>query len=402
MPRFLLAAPFAAIVVMAGSAPAAGAQRPVTREDVIAAALAHGPALSVAAADTSAARAALLGARAFANPTLNLSATRDAPQRHIYADIPLDFPWLRSARIASAGAARASALDRFALRRAAVTFDAETTYVNAVVADALARLSRRNALDADSLRRIAVARRDAGDASDLDVELATIAAGRIENTALSDSLTATAALLDLQAVMGEPAGRVTIALADSLALTDTTGAASGTPYAVSAARQAVTAADEALTAERRSVWGSASVQLGVDFHDNTQPGYLPLVGLAIPIPLFNRNPGGVAAAQAERDRARAQLRLTQLESQRDIARVTEARAIALQRVARDRTLLASANRVAAMSITAYREGAEPLATVLQAQSNARETLGQYILDVGAANAAAAALRLLTASAPGTP
>ncbi len=383
-------------------ASAARAQRPVTRTEVIAAALAHGPARSLAAADTSAARAALMGAREFANPTLNLSATKDAPQRHIYADIPLDFPWLRNARIAGARAAQSSARDRFALQRAAVTFDAETTYVNAVVANARARLSRRNALDADSLRRMAALRRDAGDASDLDVELATIAAGQLENAALADSLTATAALLDLQTVMGEPGGAVHIALADTLSLTDTAMTAGGTPYAVRAAQQAVTATDEALTAQRRSVWGSASLQLGVDFHDNTQPGYLPLVGLAIPLPLFNRNGGGVAAAQAERDRARAELRLVELENQRDLARVTAARAIALQRVARDRTLLASADRVAAMSLTAYREGAAPLATVLQAQSNARDTLGQYILDVGAANVAAAALRLLTASAPGTP
>ncbi len=401
MRRLPFAAACAAIVVI--TARPADAQRPVTRAEAIAAALAHGPALSLAAADTSAARAVLLGAREFANPTLNLSATKDAPQRHIYADIPLDFPWLRSARIASARAARSSALDRFALQRAAVTFDAETTYVNAVVADARARLSRRNAQDADSLRRMAVARRDAGDASDLDVELATIAAGTLDNTALADSLTATAALLDLQTVMGEPSRQVHIALADTLSLTDTslTGGV-GTPYAVRAAEQAVTAADEALTAQRRSVWGSASVQVGVDFHDNTQSGYLPLVGLAIPLPLFNRNGSGVTAAQAERDRARAQLRLVELESQRDIARVTAARAIALQRVTRDRTLLASANRVATMSLTAYREGAAPLATVLQAQTNARDTLGQYILDVGTANAAAAALRLLTASAPRTP
>ncbi len=400
MHRLSLAATCAAIVLIHPAT--AAAQHAVTRADAVAAALAHGPALSLAAADTSAARAALLGARAFANPTLNLSVTKDAPQRHIYADIPLDFPWLRNARIASASAARASALDRFALQRAAVTFDAETTYVSAVVADARARLSRRNAQDADSLRRMAVARRDAGDASDLDVELATIAAGQLDNAALSDSLTATAALLDLQTVMGEPSRQVDITLADTLSLTDTTEAAGGTPYGVRAARQAVTAADEALTAQRRSVWGSASVQLGVDFHDNTQSGYLPLVGLAIPLPLFNRNGSGVAAAQAERDRARAELRLVELESQRDIARVSEARAIAVQRVARDRTLLASANRVAAMALTAYREGAASLATVLQAQTNARDTLGQYILDVGAANGAAAALRLLTASAPGTP
>ncbi len=400
MVRFPFAAACAAILVM--TARPAGAQHPVTRADAVAAALAAGPRLPLAAADTAASRAALLGARAYANPTLNLSATKDAPQRHIYADIPLDFPWLRSARIASAGAAHGASLDRFALERAAVVFDAETTYVNAVVADARARLSRRNALDADSLRRMAVARRAVGDASDLDVELAAIAAGQQENQALADSLDATSALLDLQTVMGAPSTRVTISLADTLSLSDTGVAAGGTPYAVRAAEQAVTAADEAVRAERRSVWGSASLQLGVDYHDPTQSGFLPLVGLAIPLPLFNRNGSGVAAAEAERDRARAQLRLTQLESQRDIARVSEARAIALQRVARDRTLLASANRVAAMALTAYREGAAPVATVLQAQSNARDTLGQYILDVGTANAAAAALRLLTASAPRTP
>lgn len=383
---------------------AAHAQQPVTRAQAIAAALAHGPALAVAAADTSAARAALLGARAYANPTLNLSTTKDAPQRHIYADIPLDFPWLRRARIGSAVAAQASARDRFALQRAATVFDAETTYVNAAVAGAQARLSRRNARDADSLRAMAVRRRAAGDASDLDVALATVAAGQQDNAALADSLAAQSALLDLQTLMGLPADQVTIALADTLAPADAAPAAAGagTPYGVRAAEEAVTAADRAVDAERRSVWGSASLQLGVDYHDNTQPGYLPLVGLAIPVPLFNRNGSGVAAAAAARDRAVAELRLTRLESQRDIARVTAARDAAAARVARDRSLVTSANRVAAMALTAYREGAAPMASVLQAQTSARETLVQYLTDVGAANAASAALRLLTASAPGRP
>jgi outer membrane protein, heavy metal efflux system len=401
MRRRILAALGAAVITFGPAA--ALAQRPVTRREAIAAALAHGPRLALAAADTSAARAVLLGARAYANPTLNLSATKDFPRKHIFADIPLDFPWLRQARIASASAARASALNLFALQRAAVTFDAETTYINAVVADAQARLSRRNAQDADSLRRMAAARRAAGDASDLDVELATIAAGQQDNQALADSLTAAASLLDLQTVMGDSTRTVTIALADTLSLTDTAVAVrGGVPYAVRAAREAVTSADQALVEQRRSIWGSASLQLGVDYADNSQSGYLPLIALAIPIPIFNRNGSGVAAAQADRQRARAELRLTELENQRDIAQVTEARAIALERVGRDRTLLTSANRVAGLALTAYREGASPLADVLQAQANARGTLAQYITDVGAANAAAAALRLLTASAPRLP
>lgn len=398
MLRSTVAAGFAAIVV---SAPVR-AQRPITRDDAIAAAVTRGPRLAVAAADTSAARAALLGAREYANPTLTFSATKDFPRKHIFADIPLDFPWLRQARIASANASFQSALDRFALQRAAVTFDAETTYIAAVVADASARLSRRNAQDADSLRHMAEARRAAGDASDLDVALAAIAAGQQENQALDDSLAAVAALLDLQTLMGDLSRGVAIRLADTLSLADTVVTAGDTPYAVRAAREAVTAADQAVVAEQRSVWRSASLQLGADYADNAQAGYLPLVALAIPIPIFNRNASGVAAAEADRARARAELRLVELENRRDIAQVTEARAIALQRVARDRTLLGSANRVAGMALAAYREGAAPLSDVLQAQANARATLGRYIADVGAANGAAAALRLLTASTPRLP
>ena len=41
-------------------------------------------------------------------------------------------------------------------------------------------------------------------------------------------------------------------------------------------------------------------------------------------------------------------------------------------VNRDQALVTSANRVATMALTAYREGAAPLATVLEAQRNARE------------------------------
>jgi hypothetical protein len=75
-------------------------------------------------------------------------------------------------------------------------------------------------------------------------------------------------------------------------------------------------------------------------------------------------------------------------------------AVARTRLARDRTLLAGADQVAAMSLQAYREGAVPLANVLEAQRLAREALGRYVDDMTAASDAADLLRLLTAgSAP---
>ncbi|HKW41530.1 MAG TPA: hypothetical protein VJN39_09790, partial [Gemmatimonadales bacterium] len=65
------------------------------------------------------------------------------------------------------------------------------------------------------------------------------------------------------------------------------------------------------------------------------------------------------------------------------------------RVTRGARLLASADRVAAMSLRAYAEGAIPLANVLEAQRNARAALGAYIDDVALASDARGAVRLLT-------
>ncbi|MDQ2766828.1 MAG: hypothetical protein M3Y30_06700, partial [Gemmatimonadota bacterium] len=73
-------------------------------------------------------------------------------------------------------------------------------------------------------------------------------------------------------------------------------------------------------------------------------------------------------------------------------------AAASARVVRDRQLVEAANRVARLSLRAYAEGAYPLTTVLEAQRNARDTLGELIDDLVAVNTAAAALRLYTETA----
>src|SRR6185437_140193 len=93
--------------------------------------------------------------------------------------------------------------------------------------------------------------------------------------------------------------------------------------------------------------------------------------------------GQIAVAAAERDRAAAELALARQESQAAITQATRERAVALLRAQRDQQLLESAQRVADMSLEAYREGAVPLANVLEAQRSARDVLAQYIDDVAA-------------------
>jgi outer membrane protein TolC len=114
-----------------------------------------------------------------------------------------------------------------------------------------------------------------------------------------------------------------------------------------------------------------------------------------PFPLFNQNGGQVATEAANVSRAQAELARARRESAAAIAAAYRELNAAFVRAQRDRGLLESANRVATMSLTAFAEGAQALPSVLEARKSARDALVQYVDDVGAAAAAAAAVRLFT-------
>ncbi len=424
----------AALLVLLAVSPA-GAQQAVTRGEAARAALSAGSRVALARADTAAAMARLLTARALPNPTLAASYSKATPQKHITLDVPLlDAFWTRGLRMNQASAsARASRL-LYASERVAALVEVDTTYTRALAADARFRLSRQTARDADSLRKMTVARRDAGDASDLDVDLATVVSGQQLNVTTGDSLSYMSALLTVQTLMGLPADSVAIVLADSLALvppdtisvrqsldngamiilvppsvgattttssgvSQTTG--TGTTPSVAAAQATVQAAELGVALQQRSSFVLPSLSIGVEFGDpsGSEPGYLPLIGLAVPIPLFNRNQGPIAEARAERDKAVAQLSASRLQARQRLIEAVRERDQLIARVARDRDLVVRAQRVADRSLTAYREGASALPAVLEARRSAREVLGQYIDDLAALLTVNTELRALTQNAP---
>jgi outer membrane protein, heavy metal efflux system len=377
-------------------------QEPVTRQQAMESAVTRGARAGVARADTLVGSAQLLAARQWDNPSLTATYSRAIPTHHETVDLPLDLTGVRSARIRSAQSTRLASQYRFQFERAAAALDADTTYTRALAAAEHLRLARRNAKDADSLRRMSIVRRDAGDASELDVLLATVNAGQAANVTAADSLTYVSTLFDLQAVMGLDADRVVITPIDSLAL-PASPSANAVPLRalpVAAAEQALTAADLSVRAQRRSIFTPFSIQAGIEHGDPSQPGILPTFGVSIPLPLLNRNRGPIALAEAERERARAELTLARIETQSAIGRAIRSRNLALEKIQRDRLLVESATRIAAMSLTAYREGAQGLPAVLEAQRNARDILSQYIDDLATAWIATATLALynLTPSA----
>jgi cobalt-zinc-cadmium efflux system outer membrane protein len=405
----------AATICLAASRSAAA--QPVTRAEAARRALAAGPRVTLARADTAAARAALITARALPNPSLAATYSKSAPQKHLILDVPVDAPWMRGPRVGAARATVRAARLRFVSERTAALLEVDTTYTMALAAHARFRLSRQTARDADSLRTMTAARRDAGDASDLDVDLATITAGQQSNVAATDSLTYMSTVLTVQTLMGIPADSATIVLVDSLHLAPgeterilralpaaaaPVPAAIGATPSVAAAEATLLAAELAVVRERRSVFGGLSVQAGVEWGDpsaDSPNDLLPTVGVSIPLPLFSRNQGPTAQAQAERERARADLVATRLLVTQRLIEGLHERESLRARIARDQDLVARAERVAAKSLTAYREGASALPAVLEARRTAREVLGQYIDDLAALMTLEAELRALTQPAP---
>jgi cobalt-zinc-cadmium efflux system outer membrane protein len=399
---------FFAVVLLAAfstTTRVAAAQQAVTRAEVIQAAVARGPRLAIARADSTAAQAGLALARQFANPVAGVSHSKSAPTEHYSLDVPLDFPWLRSSRIGAAQAFSGAATLRFAFEREAVAYEADTAYTRALASASRSRVSARTARDADSLLTLAKLRRDAGDGSELDVQLAAVNAGQQANAAAMDALDAVAALLSVQAVMGRPADAPTIALTETLSVAvPLLAGTGGTPLLISAAEEESRAADLSLTLEKRRLLAAPSLSLGFESHDPSldHSSVLPTIGISLPLPLFNQNGAAVMAAAAQRDRARAMLAAARIDIMLALARARRSQAVATERAARSQRLVDGANRVAELSLLAYREGAAALPSVLEAQRTAREALQNYVEDVAAARNAAGLVRLLTITSNSAP
>ncbi len=174
-------------------------------------------------------------------------------------DVPLDYPWIRNARVGAAASGMGAARYRFEFNRAAISFEAETAYTAARAAARRAGHSRSTAREADSVLTLARVRRDAGDGSELDVQLAVVSAGQVANAAARDSLDALAAPARRAGAHG-----IAVERADHNARR-TSGSGlpgaslaepqAGTQLLVAAAEEDLQSADQVLTLERRLLFG---------------------------------------------------------------------------------------------------------------------------------------------------
>ncbi|MEO7363867.1 MAG: TolC family protein, partial [Gemmatimonadaceae bacterium] len=324
----------------------------VSRDDALRLAVEHSPRTINFRADSSAAAAQFALARQFENPTLGASYSKSEPQAHFTLDVPLDWPRARQSRISAARNNVAVMSLRNMFGRRALELDVDTAYTRTQVVAARAQLSKQTARDADSLLTIARIRRDAGDASELDVELATVFAGQLANTALADSLQEIGARALLQTLMGLSLDSTQISLSETISLgapavlpgAATTSSMGVSPITallpVAAAQGDVVTANLRLLAEQRRKFAAPSVSVGFETVQSGSSGPLPTLGFALPFPLFNRNSASIQLSQAELVRARANLALIKLEQTALVASADRDATAARARLARSGQLVA--------------------------------------------------------------
>ena len=358
---------------------AAFAQRPVTLEQAIQSALSIGPRVAIVRADSLAAEARIVTARAYPNPTVSPAYTKSTPNWHLEVEQPFEYPFLRAARIRAARLGARGATYLAAAERASIRYEVEVAYANAAAGMLIRTLSNRNAADALEMLRITREREKVGDASELDIRLAEVSAGQAQLQALTDSLQAIQSTLELQALMGLTAANLEIFPVDSLDLQIATSPTDSVlPLRVAAAHEQVLIEQANVALTRAQRLPAPALRVGVEWGDPDVGGLQPIIGVALPVPIWDRNRGPIAEARAAEARANADLALVELQTRNALILAQQEQALSQTRVQRGRTIVTEAQRVASLSLTAYREGAYTLANVIEAQRNAREAVRTFI------------------------
>ena len=362
--------------------------------------LAHESNLDLAAArsDLEIARAQGISARALPNPSLSYSTakipTDGTPAGTIYGNdfysraydtiVALtqlvEIGGKRASRRASADEGIAAASARYADAERLLEAAVVKTYVAAAVAGRSASFLRESADAFERTVGLAREREAAGEISSVERAQVEIAGGRFLADAAQADLAASTAARALGALLNRPA----VTLADDLdALAGTgDGAAAGDDDAAALARRPDVLA---LEAAARKADADLALQKALRVPDPTllvqyerEPpdqrntfGF----GVSLPLPLLNRNAGGIRAASVAAETARRDLARGCLRAQQDLAATRQALAIAKERAARlAGELVPKAESVRDTVRYSYEQGGASLLELLEAERNANDLM----------------------------
>lgn len=383
----LLQAAFPAAPAMGqSSSTAAAAAAPLTLDRAIALALAANPALRAATRAIDIADGAMRQAGARPNPTLSfLSEGTDRATRTETTQVEqlIELGGKRAARVALAARERDVAVDDAAARRAELRADVIAAYMDALgaqerlaLAESALELARRAA--AVTGRRVA-----AGKVSPVEGTRSSVAeaeAGLELLDARADLALARRKLGALWASPGpidQPLVEPALAL-DPLPAFESLAARLDAAPQLRRAQSAVAGRDARVALERARRVPDLTLTLGSQ-REREAGRTQGVIGLSVPLPLFDRNGGATLAALRGADQARDELEAERLRLTQALAEAWQRADVASTQIAtlRERVLPAAQSAYQA-AVTGFELGKFAYTDVLDAQRTLFQTRTRYL------------------------
>ncbi|BEP36483.1 TolC family protein [Variovorax sp. V59] len=389
----------------AGTAEPAG---PLDLRSALALAQQLNPGLSSASREREATDAAVVQAGAWPNPVLEAQVEdlrRGNRTTTLQLSQPIELGGKRAARVTAAERARDQAASALLARRSELRASAITLFFEVLAAQERLRLAQDSVGLAEAATRAAANRVAAGKVSPLEESRARVAEAGIRVELLQAEGALRSARQQLAALWGNPNPRFT--QADG-ALDRLPAAAGNVESRLSAApvlrqarleverRQALSDLEQARRVPDVTVsLGAKRVPADEGMGSGSGRNQV-VVGLSVPLPIFDTNRGNVAEALSREEKARDELAAAELQLGADVAQATErlrsARATA-QTLQRD--ALPGAEAAYKAAARGFELGKFSFLEALDAQRTLFQVRNQHLLAVADAHRAAAELdRLL--------
>ncbi|HEX7852284.1 MAG TPA: TolC family protein [Sphingobium sp.] len=337
------------------------------------------PRVGIIEADIDRAQGLARQARARPNPEISVYGENfggsspyrgfDQTETTVQYNQPLELGGKRSARIAAGDAAVVAAQARGVQGRIDFALDLARAYAAVEVANRRIDIAEDEVEEATDDLKVARALVGAGKEARLRQLQAETELGTLQSDLDGARATKTAALARLSALAGSNVTYVDISdsLLDRLAARPATGPIDPLQSASYLAAQAdQQAAMLHVTAERKKAIPNVTAQIGVRRLEVTNTTAL-VAGIAVPLNLFDRNRGNIAAAEAEQRGAEARAQAARLEAEANArAAVALIEAADTRAASADRTMK-TAEETYRLARIAYEAGKAPLIELLAAR-----------------------------------
>jgi cobalt-zinc-cadmium efflux system outer membrane protein len=380
--------------------PAIGA---LTLDAALAMAADRSPALSAARNELEAAEGGVTQAGVLPNPEVAVlleDTRRDSRATTAQLNVPLELGGKRAARLGAAGKFRELARSQLTAARVEVRSAVYAAFFNVLVAQERARLARDATALAANASRVATRRVAAGKAAPLEQTKAGVEQ-------------ANAALEQADADAGLDLARHALASLCGLALADMPAAlAQGPALTPAAARPDMAVLENSLDLapaldasrlefeRRRAVVGlersrqypDVTLTVGTRRDNSTDRGTMPVVGVSIPLPLFDRNQGNVYAAMRQADKAADEYRATRVRLATELRQA--ATQLSVSRTLADtlgQTVVPAASQAYDAAVRGFEAGKFAFLDVLDAQRTLLQARIRHLNAVAASYQAAAAI-----------